>query len=173
MTIDSFCLFVIRNYFHCIDLDPSFRIADEAELTLLKSDVMSEVLEEEYEQENEDFLEFVECYSGARTDEVLEEYVRRLFEFSMSYPWQKDWFRQAAAAFDAESIEELEKMPWMKELFSYLIMVLTDIKQINERARTICLEPNGPWMYEEALALDGILLQNFLFVLSFQKQLPL
>ena len=48
---------------------------------------MSEVLEEEYEQENEDFLEFVECYSGARTDEVLEEYVRRLFEFSMSYPW--------------------------------------------------------------------------------------
>ena len=162
MTIDSFCLFVIRNYFHCIDLDPSFRIADEAELTLLKSDVMSEVLEEEYEQENEDFLEFVECYSGARTDEVLEEYVRRLFEFSMSYPWQKDWFRQAAAAFDAESIEELEKMPWMKELFSYLIMVLTDIKQINERARTICLEPNGPWMYEEALALDGILLQRLL-----------
>ena len=41
-------------------------------------------------------------------------------------------------------------------------MVLTDIKQINERARTICLEPNGPWMYEEALALDGILLQRLL-----------
>ena len=34
-TIDSFCLFVIRNHFHTIGLDPGFRIADEGELKLL------------------------------------------------------------------------------------------------------------------------------------------
>ena len=45
-TIDSFCLYVIRNYFHTIDLDPSFRIAEEAELTLLKSDVIETLLED-------------------------------------------------------------------------------------------------------------------------------
>ena len=38
-TIHSFCLYVIRNYFHRIDLDPDFRVAEEGELKLLKSDV--------------------------------------------------------------------------------------------------------------------------------------
>ena len=44
-TIHSFCLSVIREYFHTIDLDPGFRIAEEGELKLLKQDVMKELLE--------------------------------------------------------------------------------------------------------------------------------
>lgn len=49
-TIDSFCLFVIRNHFHTIGLDPGFRIADEGELKLLRNDVLGEVLEECYKK---------------------------------------------------------------------------------------------------------------------------
>ena len=33
-TIDSFCLFVIRNNFNDIGLDPGFRVADEGELRM-------------------------------------------------------------------------------------------------------------------------------------------
>ena len=47
-TIHSFCLSVIRDYFHMIDLDPGFRIADEGELKLLRQDVLEEVLENCY-----------------------------------------------------------------------------------------------------------------------------
>lgn len=160
MTIDSFCLFVIRNYFHCIDLDPAFRIADEAELTLLKSDVLAEVLEEEYAQADEDFLEFVECYAGSRTDEVLEEYVLKLYEFSMSYPWPEEWLESASAAFEIDSLEQLEEVHWMKELHLYLEVVLEDAKQMNQRAREICASPGGPWMYEEALEADALILRQ-------------
>ena len=46
-TIDSFCLFVIRNHFQEIGLDPAFRVADEGEVKLLMQDAMEEVLEEE------------------------------------------------------------------------------------------------------------------------------
>ena len=49
-TIDSFCLYVIRNHFHEIDLEPDFRIGDEGELKLLKEDVLRGVLESNYEQ---------------------------------------------------------------------------------------------------------------------------
>ena len=35
-TIDSFCLFVIRNNFNEIGLDPGFRVADSGEIKLLK-----------------------------------------------------------------------------------------------------------------------------------------
>ena len=46
-TIDSFCLYLIRNHFDEIGLDPDFRVADEGEVRLLKRDVLDEMLEEE------------------------------------------------------------------------------------------------------------------------------
>ena len=39
-TIDSFCLNIIRSHFNSLDIDPSFRIGDEGELSLLRGDVM-------------------------------------------------------------------------------------------------------------------------------------
>lgn len=58
-TIDSFCLYVVRNYFHMIGLEPSFRIADPGELQLLRADVQKEVMEEQYAQQEEGFLQWM------------------------------------------------------------------------------------------------------------------
>ena len=44
-TIHSFCLFVIRNHFQEIGLDPAFRVVDEGEAGLLMQEVLEEVLE--------------------------------------------------------------------------------------------------------------------------------
>ena len=49
-TIDSFCQNIIRNYFHVIDLDPVFRVADDTEIKIMKQEVLEEVLEECYER---------------------------------------------------------------------------------------------------------------------------
>ena len=57
-TIDSFCLYVIRNHFHEIDLEPNFRIGDEGELKLLKEDVLAKVLLKNYEESAPEFLAF-------------------------------------------------------------------------------------------------------------------
>ena len=56
MTIDSFCLDLIRNHYNALDIDPAFRIGDEGELTLLKGDVMEQVLEECYETADDGFF---------------------------------------------------------------------------------------------------------------------
>lgn len=47
-TIDSFCLFLLRNHFNEIGLDPAFRIADEGEIRLMQQDVLKELLEDAY-----------------------------------------------------------------------------------------------------------------------------
>ena len=39
-TIHGFCSYVIKNYFQMIDLDPVYRMADEGEIRLMKSDVI-------------------------------------------------------------------------------------------------------------------------------------
>ena len=43
-TIDSFCLYVVRNHFYEINLEPNFRIGDEGELKLLREDVLKKIL---------------------------------------------------------------------------------------------------------------------------------
>ena len=54
-TIDGFCSYVIRNYFHLIGLDPGYRTADEGELKLLQEDVLKELFEDYYAEGDEDF----------------------------------------------------------------------------------------------------------------------
>ena len=72
-TMHSFCLDVIKNYFYTIDLDPSFRIADETEITLMKNEIIEDIFEELYEEDNEYFKGLVEAYSTAKDDEKLKD----------------------------------------------------------------------------------------------------
>lgn len=72
-TIDSFCLFVLRNQFHTIGLDPGFRIGEEGELRLLKKDVLAQVLEEAYAQADPAFLNCMEYFSVGSRDEAAED----------------------------------------------------------------------------------------------------
>ena len=59
-TIDGFCAYIIRNYFHLIGLDPGYRTADEGELKLLRGDVVKALLEEYYAKKDDKFQKFVE-----------------------------------------------------------------------------------------------------------------
>ena len=58
-TIDSFCLFLIRNHFNEIGLDPAFRVADDGEIKLLRQEVLSELLEDAYASKEEGFFQCV------------------------------------------------------------------------------------------------------------------
>ena len=67
-TIDSFCLFVVRNHFEEISLDPNFRIADEGEIRLLEQDVLEQVFEDNYARQEKTFLSLIDAYAGKRND---------------------------------------------------------------------------------------------------------
>ena len=72
-TIHSFCLDVIKNNFFEIDLSANFRIGTEEEIDLLKQEVLEEVFERLYEDEDEKFAKLVDTYTGYRGDEGLKE----------------------------------------------------------------------------------------------------
>ena len=113
-TIDSFCLFVIRNNFNEIGLDPGFRVADEGELKLLRQDVMTELLEEQYQERSKAFTDCVEYFTGGSNDKLLEEYISKLYEFSMSYPWPEDWISQCMEDYKITTVSELENAVWCR-----------------------------------------------------------
>ncbi|OUP83465.1 helicase-exonuclease AddAB subunit AddA [Lachnoclostridium sp. An169] len=152
-TIHSFCLSVIRDHFHVIGIDPGFRIAEEGELKLLKQDVLDEMLEQEYAAGDEKFLEFVEKFGTGRNDRKIEELILNLYEYSRSYPRPGQWLASCVEAYriDPEQAEEAEVTVTARQR---VLRKAEDILGILERARKICEEPDGPYMYADMIESD-------------------
>ena len=153
-TIDSFCLYVVRNHFHEINLEPNFRIGDEGELKLLREDVLGRVLEQNYEEPSEAFSDFVEGYASGRTDAALNEMILQLYEFSRSYPWPEKWLDSFVGIYRIENREELDRAEWLAPLTQNIRFVLKDCEQLLKQALAVTQQDDGPDMYEKAVRSD-------------------
>lgn len=148
-TIDSFCLFLIRNHFQDIGLDPDFRVADEGEIRLLMQDVLAELLEEQFTEGEESFLHCVECYSTGKKETVLEDSILSLYRFAMSYPWPEDWLQEHQKDYQLHTMEALQAAPFFQYGLHYLGQMLPGLLGQLGACRRICEEPDGPYMYAE------------------------
>ena len=158
-TIDSFCLNLLREHFHELDLDPGFRVADEGELLLLKADVMKELLEEYYGREDERFLQFVDTYASGRTDGGLEDYILKVWEFSQSNPWPGEWIAacrdELSESSEESSGEKGGKEPaWMKFLIRDVGRQAEEFLDGLYEAAELAAEEDGPQAYAPMLAED-------------------
>lgn len=155
-TIDSFCLSVLQNYFHEIDLDPVFRVAEEEELKLLQQDVILELLEEKYEEGEESFLAFSGNYGGKHQDTRLEEYILKLYRFSESCAWPDKWLENQLQ----EQEKSLAEMVWMERVLTLTEETLENCEYLTLKAIQLCQEENGPYNYKAALESDLQLLDR-------------
>lgn len=168
-TIDSFCLFVIRNNFNEIGLDPGFRVADSGEVELLKQDVISEIFEEMLEQDETSqlFKNLLENLAYRGKEKVLEETVLKIYNFSQSFPWPEEWLKERYE--DYKITGEIEETVWgnlWKEDFK---RQLAQLKNRLETAIAVCKEPDGPESYVAALQSD-LEIVEFLQVKHWQEQ---
>lgn len=180
-TIDSFCLFVVRNHFEEIDLDPNFRIADEGEIRLLEQDVLEQVFEENYRNESEAFLALIAAYAGKRNDSAVQEMVAKIYHMSLSSPWPKEWIQGLTKPYHVTTVEELLQTEMLQDIAAHARLLLCDLCVQLTNAREISNEPDGPQAYaktldadllqfEQAEALDGYAkVRTFLEHLSFGK----
>ncbi len=146
-TIDSFCAYIVKNYFHLIDLDPSFRMGDEGEMRLLQADVADAVLEEAYTEEAPSFLAFSDGFAGGKTDKKIPEMIIKLYSFSMSYPYPEEWLLDCRKAYEVKSIEELEDADWMKLIKNEVKQEIKEVSMLLKQALEIAKEPDGPVFY--------------------------
>ncbi|NMA84190.1 MAG: helicase-exonuclease AddAB subunit AddA [Epulopiscium sp.] len=163
MTIHAFCLEVIRSYFHMIDLDPHFRIGNETEIKLLKSDVLETLLEDWYQkEENTSFLALVESYGGKKQDTPLEDIILNLYHFIQSYPWPDLWLAEKIEEFNLSNDHTLQDTVWAEPIKEQLAIECKSYLKNIMQALTICREEGGPLGYEEALLSDQGMIQDFL-----------
>jgi ATP-dependent helicase/nuclease subunit A len=130
-TIHSFCLDVIKNNFFEIDISPNFRIGSEEEIVLMKQEVLEELFEKKYEEEDKAFLNLVDIYADYRGDDKLKDLVLKLYEFSQSAPFPNEWLEEKIDMFNIEKAEVLDdfgKTVWGKILLNSLAEVIIDGK---------------------------------------------
>lgn len=159
-TIHSFCLYVIRNYFHRIEMEPDFRVAEEGELKLLQSDVLDDVLERYYKEAKPEFLTLSETIDTGKTDRLLKETILKLFSFAMSYPWVEEWLESCRKPFHVENMEEFESLDMTAELLDYLGNLTAQWAQQLRQCRNLALMEDGPQKYEALLQQEAEMLQG-------------
>ena len=142
-TMHSFCLDVIKNNYHVINLDPTFRISDETENTLLKLEVINDLFEDYYESEDEGFRNLIEAYSSSKNDDRLKDIILDLYRFSMSGPWPEKWLVDSAESFNINNIEDLDNTPWIQILKESIWIEIDGYIKTLEKAIVLIEETEG------------------------------
>ena len=154
-TIDGFCTFVLQNYFHRIDLDPGYGIAEEDDLKVMRGKVLEDLLEEEYAEGRESFRHFAEAYGTGKNDRKLMEMISRVYDFSVSSPDPDEWLDSCLEAYAPETEEELENSRWMQSLVREAGYRAEGLLQSAVQLRDFVIRhPEAPQPYLPALQSD-------------------
>lgn len=144
-TIDSFCLEIVRNNFYELEnVAPNFRIADTAQIELLKQEVIEDIFEKKYEEDDEDFTKLINTYTSYRDDTPLKDLVLKIYSYIQSNPFPEKWLKEKIEMFNlSEKLDEdFADTLWGRTLLEQVEEELIDSIQSLENARKIlCLEP--------------------------------
>ncbi|MFC4403208.1 helicase-exonuclease AddAB subunit AddA [Gracilibacillus xinjiangensis] len=162
-TLHSFCMDLVRKYAYQLDIDPNFRIADGVEADLIRQDVLEELFEEWYGQEDmekqEAFFQVVDRFSNDRNDLDMENLILKMYEFSIQHPDPDRWLDKLAETYDIE--EELTEEPsWLNILKKEMNRQLDVVESQLNTALDITRESDGPYHYAEALDQDMLMVQQ-------------
>lgn len=132
-TIHSFCLDVIRNNFYEIDTSANFRIGDTAEIELLKNEVIEDLFEQKYSEQDKGFLKLIDTYTGYRGDEPLVELILNIYKYIQSNPFPEKWLEEKVEMFNIKDNKDFSETIWGKILLDSLKDTITEcIMKLNK-----------------------------------------
>lgn len=142
-TIDSFCNYIVKNYFYTIGVEPDFRILDGGEYTLLESEIIDEVLEHFYTHDSKRMLRFSDAYARKNSDEAVVDMVLKLANEAMTNPWPDTWLDELLTPYTVASVSDLATSDFICEV----------VRDAEERIAEC--QRNVLALYEEAKAQDN------------------
>ncbi|MDP5273081.1 helicase-exonuclease AddAB subunit AddA [Chengkuizengella axinellae] len=167
-TLHSFCLEVIQQNFHSIQMDPKFRIGNDTETELIRQDVLEELFEHHYESSSpdSDFWKLVEAYTGERNDDLLFHLVLRLYHYSRSHPWPNLWLQQMADTFKLSNHQNDEHIGhgqlWLQSLLQNVLIELNGVLGLLKESLKVANKPGGPFIYVDNLLEDIQLVEQLI-----------
>ena len=155
-TLHSFCQWVIRSYFYKLDIPPTARIGNEAEMALLKQEVLENLLKEAYENNAYGIFDLSDFFSDDKSDAGLQDKVLSLYEFAMSQSNPDGWMRRAVEPYEAAQEQDLRDTLWGRAMWDDQQAEIDRIADRIEAMEPLLESPVGPkkWdkVYQEQLA---------------------
>ena len=155
-TLHSFCQWVIRSYFYKLDIPPTARIGNEAEMALLKQEVLENLLKEAYENNTYGIFDLSDFFSDDKSDAGLQDKVLSLYEFAMSQSNPDGWMRRAVEPYEAAQKQDLRDTLWGRAMWDDQQAEIDRIADRIESMEPLLESPVGPkkWdkVYQEQLA---------------------
>ena len=155
-TLHSFCQWVIRSYFYKLDIPPTARIGNEAEMALLKQEVLENLLKEAYEHNEYGIFDLSDFFSDDKSDAGLQDKVLSLYEFAMSQSNPDGWMRHAVEPYKAAQEQDLRDTLWGRAMWDDQQAEIDRIVDRIEQMEPLLESPVGPkkWdkVYQEQLA---------------------
>ena len=155
-TLHSFCQWVIRSYFYKLDIPPTARIGNEAEMALLKQEVLENLLKEAYEHNTYGIFDLSDFFSDDKSDAGLQDKVLSLYEFAMSQSNPDGWMRHAVEPYKAAQEQDLRDTLWGRAMWDNQQAEIDRITDRIEQMEPLLESPVGPkkWdkVYQEQLA---------------------
>ena len=138
-TIHSFCLDVIKNNFYEIDVSANTRIADDSEILLLQQEVIDDLFEEKYEEEDSNFIKLIKTYTKYNQDEVLKDLILRVYSYIQASPFPEEWLEEQIEKLNIEDGTNFSDTVWGKIITENANQILEDsiLKLQNIRTKMI------------------------------------
>lgn len=176
-TIDGFCTYLLKNYYDTIDLNPGFRVADESELKIVKTELIKKVLGDWYEkaalnpdeEESRNFLDAVDSCQSGSSDEYMEDIVLKLYDIAASHVNPTGWISRMVSTNQIRDIDGLDKLQWVEAIGKILNIILQDNIRNCEMAVKICGWTGGPAAYKETLLKDIEIYKKFSELKSYNE----
>lgn len=173
-TIDSFCGYVLRNNFNEVDVEPGYRTPDSGEIALLQKDVLKELFEERYSEQDEEkrkaFIDLVEFYAPNGNDEILEEIISGLYKTSQSMAFPEEWLEKQKNIAIPRTVEEFEQTDYVQEFINNQLKIeLKTIHDLYKKAVEIAQMPDGPYFYGQVLEDELEMVEKVLEATSFEE----
>ncbi|MBP5493715.1 MAG: helicase-exonuclease AddAB subunit AddA [Lachnospiraceae bacterium] len=134
-TIDSFCLYILKNHFEEIGVDPSFAIGSEGEINQISDEAFDDDLEEAFKEGNEEFLNLVEMYAPKGKFRKFYELVKGIAAKADSSAYPYDTLQ----SFIVEDTENVWELPFVKFILEYeneflreALRLYREVKEISE-----------------------------------------
>ena len=158
-TLHSFCSAAVKMSFEAAEVDPNFRVMEEAEEELLSEDALTQALEELLE-ENHPGMDALMLMRGPET---VRQMARELKDFLDTRSDPEKWLEYA------ESLFEGDGEAWQKALLGACKKRLEGALDLLFTAREVCLEADGPGHYLACIESDIAELERAEAIASYER----
>lgn len=123
-TIDSFCINLVRENFFELGINQDFTNLDENEASLLEDEIISNLTDELFENNDEEFIKLVEQFNTPGNEKPFINAVKKVRRFIYAQPFPYSWANKMSELYNSNTAFENSKwFEYIKDEADYLISI--------------------------------------------------